>query len=263
MNFTTYFDELEKKGICLTDEQKKWYIKKAETIGEEVKREYPSTPDEAFEVNTQGLYYAVLVSIARYQHRVRNIPFDRTIKVHTTWDLGFTDATSVIFFQIVGREVHIIDFEERTGTSIPDMIRILKAKDYIYGTHLAPHDIKVHELSSGKSRLETAAVLGVVFTLTVDLSLADGIDAVRNIFPRLYFHNSDPVLKLLHHVENYSQKWDKVMGMWSGRPDHSPHSHAADALRYLACGIDSCTTESQGTTQDMADAYWRSHGRRV
>lgn len=263
MNFTSYFEDLEKRGIKLNDEQKKWYIKKAETIGEEIKREFPSTPDEAFEVNTQGLYYAVHVSIARYQKRVRNIPFDRTVKVHTSWDLGFTDATSIIFFQIHGREIHIVDFEERTGTSIPELAKILRNKDFIYGTHLAPHDIKVHELSSGKSRLEVAATLGIPFSLVPDLSIADGIDSVRNIFPRLYFHNSEPVMNLLNHLENYSQKWDKVMGMWSGRPDHSPHSHAADSMRYLACGIDNCTDEAQGVTQAMADSLWRQHGRRI
>lgn len=263
MNFNTYFSELEAKGIKLKDEQKRWYIKKAETLGEDIKREYPSTPDEAFEVNTAGLYYAIPVSIARYQHRIRNIPFDRTVKVHTAWDLGFTDSMSIIFFQIIGREIHIIDFEERTGTSIAEFAKILRNKDFIYGAHLAPHDIKVHELSSGISRFDTAAKLGIPFSLVPDVSIADGIDMVRNMFPRLYFHNDQPVLELIRHIENYSQKWDRTMGQWSGRPDHNTHSHAADALRYLCIGIDNCTDEVQGVTQEMADSLWSRHGRRI
>ena len=263
MNFESYFKELQDKGINLSDEQKKWYIKKASILGEDVKREYPSTPDEAFEVNTAGLYYAIPISIARYQNRIRNIPFDRTVKVHTAWDLGFRDATCILFFQIMGREIHLIDFVEKTGTSIAEFAKILHSKEYVYGSHLAPHDIKVHELSSGVSRFDTAAKLGIPFSLVPDLSIADGIDMVRNMFPRLYFHNSQPVLDMVRHIENYSQKWDRTVGQWSGRPDHSPHSHCADALRYLCVGLDHCTDESQGVSQEKADALWRTHGRRV
>lgn len=258
-----YFNELTSKGIPLTQGQRSWYIKKAEILGENIKKEYPSTPDEAFEVNTDGLYYAKQISIARAQKRVLNIPFDRTIKVHTSWDLGFSDATTIIFFQIAGKEIHIIDFEEGTGKSLSDYVKMLKDKPYIYGTHIAPHDIKIHEYSSGKSRLDTAAKLGVSFVLCKDLPLMDGIDAVRNLFPRLYFHNGDSVLKLVRHLESYSQKWDKALGQWSGRPDHDDHSHAADSLRYLCLGLESCQDEGQSMTQQEADAIYRQYARRI
>lgn len=258
-----YFAELEAKGIRLSEGQKSWYVKKAEILGDSIKKEYPSTPDEAFEVNTDGLYYAKQISIARAQKRILNIPFDRTLKVHTAWDLGFTDATTIVFFQLAGKEIHIIDFLEGTGKSLADYIKIIRDKDYIYGTHVAPHDIKVHEFSSGRSRLDTATKLGVAFSLCHDLGLAEGIDAVRNAFPKLFFHNSDAVLKLVKHLENYSQVWDKSLGQWSGRPSHDGHSHAADAMRYMVLGIDLCIDESQSMSQKEAEAAYKQYGRKL
>lgn len=260
--FEPYFKSLEARGVKLTEGQKLWYTKKAEILGDRMKAEYPTFPEESFEVNTQGLYYASHISAARQASRILHIPQDDTLKVHTAWDLGFHDSTSIIFFQIAGKEIHIIDFVEGTGQSLAEYIKALKKKDYIYGTHLAPHDIKIREYSTGVSRIETAAKLGFAFTMVPDISLQDGIDATRNIFPRLYFNNNDSVLRLVTHLENYSQKWDNTQGLWSGRPDHNQHSHASDSLRYLAVGINYCTDDQQSTTQEQADSYYRQYGRR-
>lgn len=263
INFDDYFANLQTQGISLTDSQKRWYIKKYEVLGEDIKKEFPSTPDEAFEINTIGYYYATQISFARSQKRICNLPNDETLKVHTAWDLGFHDSMCIIFFKINGKEIHIVDYIEGTGKSLTEYIKEIKKKDYIFGTHIAPHDIKVHELTTGMTRLESAAKLGINFVLAPDLSLADGIDKTRNMFNRLYFHTSEPVLKLVHHIENYSQKWDKTMGAWSGRADHDEHSHAADALRYLCLGLDYCLDDSQSITQEQADSLWRQHGRRI
>lgn len=261
--YDEYFAALKSRGIYLDEDQKHWYQKKAEVLGEDMKKEYPSTPEEAFETNISGLYYASHISAARSQKRITNIPYDCTLKVNTVWDLGFTDANSIILFQISGKEVHIIDFIEGSGYSMKDYILQVKKKDYVYGTHLGPHDIRNHEYSTGTTRFETASKLGIHFTVVPDVSIADGIDAVRNLMPRVYFHNSDAVLSLVHHLENYSQKWDRQLGLWSGRPEHNEHSHAADAMRYLAVGINSCLDDGQSLNQAQADALWRQYGRRI
>lgn len=258
-----YFASLAARGINLDEAQKLWYIKKSEVLKDDIKKEYPSTPEEAFEINMSGLYYASHVAVARAQKRILNIPYDCTLKVHSVWDLGFTDSNSIVLFQVAGKEIHIIDFIEGTGISLKDYILKIKQKEYIYGTHLGPHDIKVHEYSTGISRLETAAKLGIHFTLVPDIGLTDGIDAVRNVFNRLYFNNNDSVLDFLRHIENYSQKWDRQLGLWSGRPEHNEHSHAADALRYLAVGLSYCLEDSQSMTPEQADTLWRQHGRRI
>jgi putative nucleotidyltransferase with HDIG domain len=43
-----YFEGLEAQGISLTMVQKRWWVRKAETLGGDMKREYPATPDEAW-----------------------------------------------------------------------------------------------------------------------------------------------------------------------------------------------------------------------
>lgn len=259
-----YFDDLERKGIKLTDGQKRWYVKKHETQQSKMKKEYPSTPEEAFEINLDGLYYASHVQAARSGKRVLNIPYDPTLKVHTAWDLGFRNLNAIVFFQVAGKEIHIIDFIEGTGFSLVQYIKMLKEKPYIYGMHLGPHDIKVTEYSTGVTRFETASKLGIIFSVVPDISLQDGIDAVKNLFPRCYFTSSDAVLSLLTHLENYSQAWDKISGCWTGRPNpHDVHGHCADAFRYLAVGVNYVLEESQSFTQEQADAAWRQYGRKL
>lgn len=262
-HFNEYFEKLEAQGIKLDEAQKRWYVKKAEVQGDDMKKEYPSTAQEAFEAKRDGLYYAAHISAARSSGRILNIPLNPILKVHTVWDLGFRDANSIIFFSISGKEVHIIDYVEGSGWGMVDYIKRVKQRDYIYGTHLAPHDIRNHEYTSGVARIDTATSLGISFVVVPEISLADGLDATRNLLPRIFFHNSDAVLCLVRHIENYSQKWDRQLGIWSGRPEHDIHSHAADALRYLSVGLDYCLEDSQGVTQQQADNLWRQHGRRI
>jgi hypothetical protein len=52
-----YFAKLE-AGRPAHREQRAWYVKKAEQQGEDMKREYPSTPEEAFEASIEGAYFA-------------------------------------------------------------------------------------------------------------------------------------------------------------------------------------------------------------
>jgi hypothetical protein len=46
---TSYFDSLEERGIVLNDNQKAWYVKQKALLREDIKREHPSFPEEAFE----------------------------------------------------------------------------------------------------------------------------------------------------------------------------------------------------------------------
>ncbi len=49
-----YFISLEGLGIKLDPEQKFWYAARHATQGEDMKREFPSTPEEAWEQSTEG-----------------------------------------------------------------------------------------------------------------------------------------------------------------------------------------------------------------
>jgi hypothetical protein len=57
-SYVDYFNALEGQiNAKLTPSQQAWYIKRASTQSEDMKREFPSTPEEAFEVSNEGLYY--------------------------------------------------------------------------------------------------------------------------------------------------------------------------------------------------------------
>ncbi len=82
--FKRYFDKLrDTAGIELTPAQRAWYVKKAGTQLSDMKREYPSTPEEAFEASLEGAYYADQLAAAELQGRVGEFPAEPGVPVDT------------------------------------------------------------------------------------------------------------------------------------------------------------------------------------
>ena len=180
-HYSDYFNALE--GVInssLDEGQRAWYVKRASTQGEDMKREFPSTPNEAFESSNEGLYYGRQIVEARQQGRTRNVYYDANVPVHTAWDLGYNDSTAIWFFQQCGQEIHLLEFYENSGEALTHYLQYLKGKSYTYGKHLVPHDAAVHEYSTGLSRVEVARNYGITLTIVPDIGINEGIDAVRN-----------------------------------------------------------------------------------
>lgn len=228
-----YFEELEALGIKLSIEQKNWYTKKWETQKDEMFSEYPSTPDEAFKAAVEGSYYGKEFDKLYANKRITKVPWDPTIRVDTYWDLGMADMTTIWFVQQAYNEIRIIDTYQNHGEGLQHYIKILESKPYLYGNHYAPHDIAVRELSSGKSRKELAAAMGLHFITAPNLSIQDGIDAVRTVLPRCWFDevNTNEGVKALIA---YKKEWDDKLGTFKPRPLHDWSSHFADAFRIMA-----------------------------
>ena len=238
----TYFQRLEaKERLKLTDGQKRWYAAKEKTLGEKMKREYPSTPAEAFEQSTEGAYYANQFRKIYEDGRICEFkPNDA--KVHTAWDLGVGDSTAIWFYQRIGQELHIIDHYENSGEGLEHYFKVLDKKGYDDGDHYAPHDIQHRELGSGgKSRLDIAAEgfdvdgkrLKINFRVVPIKRVDDGIEDVRQMLPRCYFLESrtEQGVKCL---ESYRKEWNDKLGCFRDRPLHDWSSHTADAARYMA-----------------------------
>lgn len=250
-----YFSDLEKEhSVKLIPQQKWWYVRKHLTQQDSMKSEYPSHPDEAFEVSNEGAYYAKGISVIRERGHIGNVPYQPEIPVHTSWDLGYSDYTAIWYFQVCGKEIHLIDYDEFMGESMQSCISVVKKKPYTYGTHLGPHDLKVHEYTSGLSRLERARQLALNFTLTKNLPVQDGIDNVRNLIFRCWFDEKN-CSSGLRALENYSKSWNERLGCWSSTPKHDDSSHGADSFRYLANGINLITHVSW-TPEDL-ERSWR------
>src|SRR5208283_1696856 len=169
-NFQEYFEEVEGKiGRKLTEGQKRWYFKKYETQRDDMKREFPSTPEESFEAAIQGSYYKTEMAKAREGKRIRQVVHDPGLLVHTFWDLGMDDSMTITFMQFFGQEKRAINYYEFNGESIGHYIRKLteyqKEFGYEYGEHWGPHDLGVRELMNDETltRQQKAKDLGIEF----------------------------------------------------------------------------------------------------
>jgi hypothetical protein len=231
-----YFAQLEDKGIDLLPQQKFWYVKKAETQNSDMMREYPSTPDEAFHTSLEGAYYARQMLDARKEKRVGHVPHDPSALVHTSWDIGFGDSTAIWFWQLCGKEIHLIEYYENSGEPLTFYLRLLDNRPYKYGQHLVPHDASSHEYSTGLTRIESARKLGVAFVPVANISLDEGIDAVRNRL-RLCWFDEERCSSGIRALEGYRRAWNQAHGCWSDKPHHDHFSHGADALRMMAVGL--------------------------
>jgi hypothetical protein len=154
-----YFDGLgQTAGIVLTPGQKAWYAKKSETQLADMRREYPSTPEEAFEASIEGAYFADQLAAAEFQGRIGEHTLLPEVPVNTSWDIGMGDYTSIWFFQQMRGRIGLVGYYQNCGEGMPHYVEHLKdfrrRTGCTYGTHVLPHDIWVREWGSSRTRLE-------------------------------------------------------------------------------------------------------------
>lgn len=192
----------------------------------------------SFEGNMSGSYYGALLDQAEADGRITSVPYDPALPVITSWDLGMGDASGIWFFQKVHNELRAIDYYETSGEGLSYYAKLLKEKPYVYDTHIMPHDIKVRELGTGKSRYEIAASLGIrPITVAKALPVDDGINAVRSILPRMWF-DERKCSQGLEYLRNYRKEYDEKRKEYKNKPYHDYTSHCADALRIFAIAGD-------------------------
>ena len=165
--------------------------------------------------------------------RITSVPYEPKLPVHTFWDLGMSDSTAIIFAQFAGQEIRLIDYIEESGKGLDFFIRQLQEYEYIYGEHWGPWDLKVREMSSGMSRVEIAAELGMHFNIVPKMPVQDGVNAVRSIMHRVWI-DSERCSKLLSALYEYHREYDEKKGIFRQKAVHDHSSHGADAMRYLA-----------------------------
>ena len=206
--------------LDLTDEQMAWYIKKEEQQGADMKREFPSTPNEAFEAAIEGAYFAQQLTNAREAGRIGRVPYEPSLKVNTFWDLGMDDSMSIWFHQRVGLENRFIDFYQNNGEGMAHYAKTLDQKPYVYGEHFGPHDLAVREIGTGKSRKETARDLGINFTVVARPDdKGDAIETMRNAFPSCAFDEKG-CADGIKALAAYRKEWDDKLGVYKNKPRH-------------------------------------------
>ena len=202
-----------------------------------------------------GAYYGKLLSDLDDEGKITRVPYDPALPVHTAWDLGINDSTAIWFAQVYrGGAVNVIDYYENSGVGLDHYAEVLRQKDYHWGDHLAPHDIEVRELGSGKSRLETAFSLGIRFKVIPKMKIADGINAARMLIPKCYF-DREKCNEGLEMLRQYRQEWDDRKRMFRDQPRHDFTSHSADAFRYLALGLENRTKMTKAPQSVAVNEY--------
>lgn len=168
--------------------------------------------------------------------RIGRVAPDPRLPVHTAWDLGVGDATAIWFYQLAGREIRLIDYYEASGAGLDHYARELQRRGYAYGEHILPHDARVQELGSGKTRVETLTGLGFRPRVLAAHKLEDGISAARLLLARCWF-DAERCARGLEALRHYRCEWDARRQTFRERPLHDWASHGADAFRYLAMGL--------------------------
>lgn len=229
-----YFEALESKEIILSLEQKSWYIKKMQTQGDYMKREYPSTPEEAFEAANEGFYFAKLMSTARQERRICHVPYDEAARTYTAWDIGIGDSNAIWVFQQVGKEIHCIDYYENSDEPLTHYVNWLKNKPYVFEKHYMPHDAASRSLQSGKSLVDIARGMGLkIEVLPRDTNEMFGIECLRNMLPRFFFDQTK-CEKGIKAVESFRKEWNEKQGCYREKSYHDWASHGSKALIYCS-----------------------------
>jgi hypothetical protein len=191
----------------------------------------------SFDAAVEGSYYGQILNELEEKKHMQEIPREELSRTFTAWDLGMGDSTSIWVAQLVGTEVRLIDYYENHGVGLDHYVKWIKDNDYHKAEHILPHDVRVRELGTGKSRMEMLEESGLEVKIAPRMGLDDGIQAVRRLLPRCWF-NVPQVQTGLNCLRNYRRDYDEKRKIFYERPLHDWSSHGSDSFRYLALGLD-------------------------
>lgn len=239
-----YFEKLEADhGIVLDDAQKAWYVKKAAQQGEHMKREHPSTPEEAFEAAVEGAIWGREMARAEQDGRICSLPVVSGVPVNTFWDVGLNNDMALWCHQQVGAWHHFVGFHQASGEGWAYFRRWLdkfqERHECAYGRHFGPHDIVRRQLGvvKPKTNKQLAAEAGIRFEDAVprcEDKWAD-IQAVKGVFGACRF-DKERCSEGITCLKLYSREWDEKRGKWKDWPMDNQFTNGADAFRTFGRG---------------------------
>lgn len=189
----------------------------------------------SFDRGVDGSYYGKYLQKAKEEGRITAVAWEPGLLVHVAIDIGVKDATTLIFFQVVGdgTVIRIIDCYSNTGLGLDHYAHYIQNKPYRYGKYFAPHDLMVREWGGGAiTRYEKARQLDINFTILEQITIMDGIENVWTHFPKFWI-DAEKCRPLINALENYRREWDEAKNLYKNKPIHDWSSNYADSLRYL------------------------------
>ncbi len=243
-----YFSDLQiEHGIILSEPQKKWYAIKKREQGDEIYKQFPSVPEEAYRVILENAVYGKEIRNCYKEGRVTKVPYSPQSPVNVFFDIG-RDTTALIFEQTIGKAHHIIDYVEAEGENTDWIARVLKEDyaKYVFGKFFFPHDVDNIDYThphkwTRKQVLQNLGVSPIKVVPRVK-NIDDGISASRSLLNSCWF-DKDKCQPLLMCLENYRYDRNKTTGVLSREPVHDRYSHGADAFRQIAQSSTSAKTK--------------------
>ena len=242
-----YFDELREKGINLSAGQEAWYVKKSETQHDEMRREFPTTPDEAFEASIEGAYYAKQMLKIRAEDRICRVPVE-DLPVSTFWDLGIDDETTIWLHQRLGLENRFVGYIHGSGEGAGYYGQELEdwRKKHSHGRthaltfagHYLPHDADKRSMGTGRryrDHLADSNLSGPIKVVPQTNDVLGDIQTCRTVLASCWF-DEEECSEGIKALDNYRREWDPNKGTFKNTPRHDWASHGADGFRTFAVG---------------------------
>lgn len=223
-----------------------------------------NSPDEAFEQTIEGAIFKREMEETRQDKRIIDLKPHRKYMVDTAWDIGYRDATAIIFFQMIPPDrILILDYYENNFENLAHYAKILQEKrdkmNIVYGTHFGPHDLEKHDLTTGFSIDDFARDLGINFTVIPKASKKqDLIESARRIFPQCWFDRKKAT-GLINCLDNHRYEKKPSTEVYSDKPRKDWTTHGADAFEYMAYAIENFGGSSRLMTQQHADELYRRY----
>lgn len=188
----------------------------------------------SFEAAIQGAIYGVWMREALEQGRIKEVPYDPKLPVHTAWDLGFDDSTAIWFWQITFGEIRLIDYYESNGHGVLHYTDMIKDKGYNYGRHWVPHDA-ANELmaAGGRSIVNQMWEAGVKASIIPATSQQNSIEATRMTLPRCWFDETK-CAQGIEALRQYQFEFDEDKKTFKSKPRHDWASHGSDAFEIIS-----------------------------
>jgi phage terminase large subunit len=184
----------------------------------------------------EGAIYAQELRKAQAENRITRVPYDPIKPVDVFCDLGWSDHTSLWFVQKVGFDYRALKAYQNRQQPWNFYLSHIQAQGYVLGTVWLPHDAQAKSLGTGKSIEEITRAAGFNVRIVPMLSVEDGINALRTVFPNVYF-DAEGCSDGIQALRRYRYEVDPDTHQFSRKPLHDDSSHYADGARYFAVAM--------------------------
>ena len=183
-----------------------------------------------------GSVFGNQIAKAEMDGRIGSVPYDASAGTYAVFDLGISDSTAIWWFQVIGREIHMIDYYENSGEELGHYISVLHNRGYNYTTIYLPHDAKQRELQTGKSRVdffEDNGFHNIEVLRPTNFNLGDDdINLIaRPTFSRVWI-DREKCARGLECLRAYHYEYDEKNKLLKSRPEHDWSSHGSSAFIY-------------------------------